>query len=45
VITRYGPQYPVLFAFAFGHVSLGVEPDADVASLVGRTSGFLASRA
>jgi hypothetical protein len=36
VVIRYGKQYQVLFPIPGGHVSVGVEPSADVEALADR---------
>ena len=33
VVIRYGPQYQLLFPFKRGHLSLGLELDADVTAV------------
>ena len=38
VVIRYGPQYQLLFPFRQGHLSVGVELDADVTAVAGKVA-------
>ena len=41
VVIRYGPQYQVLFPYRAGHVSIGVELEADVSEVAELVLGKL----